>query len=922
MNPSDFIIIRGPVGDNRYKCKLCTGRAPTRSYRDHARSAMHQRKVEERNARNALNPLFMRPPEGPPQPDHTQVTVEDQAPDELVFDAIGFNAGGSDNGSEDELLTFRDISHATPFNSTDVPLGPAQEEIDWDDYLFEAMNQLSDEPFPSDLLPKPSLPSADTSWYPFKNKEEMSNPYVSPQLDFLPEDPRGSEIYKFSQSSKWLHGLPPDLRVQMIESNQQHFYIFEPAMANNGQIVVPVFFYKAGLGTYAKCAVPQVEYTHEPLSVNVRMPLDLSFNSDRLVEVNVLNLGQSYPEIVMGSHGRLAELCKNQILDSPARQLPNPWRTKAGGKIIRHMPINLYADDTSGNVSKQWNRHISFYFTLAGLPPKLSNMQYNCHFLSTSNEAGVLEIGEQIVEELNMLATDGFVAHDASTGSDVLIMSLVLCFQADSPMHAEVTNTPLPNEGSSQICLLMGRSDGLITPDFQKSPLPRNWETIQTQTKSLWEIGKKGVKSHFDDKTKELGIRDSINRRFVEVMQQKDNVDAQTEVNLMAQSDSHRLFNPFLKLKGFDGCLDTPVEILHVFLLGIVKYMTRDFMKSLKVKELAQVLASWDALNVKGLNVPSIPAKYLVEHFSSLVGKDFKIILQTAPFVLYQFMNDSQRNHWISLGQLATYVFQTRITNMPQYLADLRKHIDIFLCHSINMSAQWVNKPKFHMLKHLPESIECFGPAPLFATEKFESFNSVLRNASVHSNRHRPGRDLGLSFLNFQALRLVASNAQLCNHKTGMTFHASSGVTNMFRSNPLIQKSMGYNPMAMGSPIMFPTPIQSVLPKADQEEIPSYFQQYPNARIKQVSQLRLSEKDVVKKGYFVLVAPGGITRDQVIGRVNSLWQIEWDHQIRYVMKTTTFKLLGVDPFYQMRILENTHEARYLAVIDRSSARTH
>jgi hypothetical protein len=96
----------------------------------------------------------------------------------------------------------------------------------------------------------------------------------------------------------------------------------------------------------------------------------------------------------------------------------------------------------------------------------------------------------------------------------------------------------------------MGRRDGLISPEFQKSPLPRSWETIQTQTKSLWEIGKKGVKSHFDDKTKELGIRDSINRRFVEVMQQKDNVDAQTKVNLLAQSASHRLFNPFLKLKG------------------------------------------------------------------------------------------------------------------------------------------------------------------------------------------------------------------------------------------------------------------------------------------------------------------------------------------------------------------------------------
>jgi hypothetical protein len=79
---------------------------------------------------------------------------------------------------------------------------------------------------------------------------------------------------------------------------------------------------------------------------------------------------------------------------------PNPWRAKAKGKIMRHVPLVLYCDDTSGNVSKKWNKHISFYYTLAGLPPKHSNQQYNCHFLSSSNSAGTLELGEQIVDEI------------------------------------------------------------------------------------------------------------------------------------------------------------------------------------------------------------------------------------------------------------------------------------------------------------------------------------------------------------------------------------------------------------------------------------------------------------------------------------------------------------------------------------------
>jgi hypothetical protein len=84
-------------------------------------------------------------------------------------------------------------------------------------------------------------------------------------------------------------------------------------------------------------------------------------------------------------------------------QLTNPWRTREGGKIIRNMPITLYSDGTSGNVLKQWNKHVSFYFTLSGLPPRFSNQEFNCHFLTTSNRAGVLELSKMIIDELKCI---------------------------------------------------------------------------------------------------------------------------------------------------------------------------------------------------------------------------------------------------------------------------------------------------------------------------------------------------------------------------------------------------------------------------------------------------------------------------------------------------------------------------------------
>lgn len=148
--------------------------------------------------------------------------------------------------------------------------------------------------------------------------------------------------------------------------------------------------------------------------------------------------------------------------------LINPWRKKADGRIIRHMPLVLYCDDLSGNVSKKWNKHIAFYFTLAGLPPKMSNQEYNCHFLTTSNTAGALELADPRIDELKYahlsklthkvfsltyassdLMTEGFVAYDHKSQSEVLVMATVLCHLGDSPMHAEVTNTMNPTSSLS-----------------------------------------------------------------------------------------------------------------------------------------------------------------------------------------------------------------------------------------------------------------------------------------------------------------------------------------------------------------------------------------------------------------------------------------------------------------------------------------
>ncbi|KAF8575410.1 hypothetical protein K439DRAFT_1370009 [Ramaria rubella] len=84
--------------------------------------------------------------------------------------------------------------------------------------------------------------------------------------------------------------------------------------------------------------------------------------------------------------------------------LPNPSRAHAGGKKVYSVPLWLYCDDTSGNVSKKWIKLISLLFTLAGLLKKMTQLAYNVHFLGTSNVMGPLELLEQVVSDMTYVA--------------------------------------------------------------------------------------------------------------------------------------------------------------------------------------------------------------------------------------------------------------------------------------------------------------------------------------------------------------------------------------------------------------------------------------------------------------------------------------------------------------------------------------
>ena len=236
-----------------------------------------------------------------------------------------------------------------------------------------------------------------------------------------------------------------------------------------------------------------------------------------------------------------------------------------------------------------------------------------------------------------------------------------------------------------------------------------------------------------------------------------------------------------LNASGLDPHADTPVEILHTILLGFVKYFWRDVIQNQlgtnpPKKELLKTRLN--SLDISGLQLgKNLNGHTLVQYAGSLTGRDFRIIAQVAPYVLYDLVPPACLDVWVSLCNLVPVVWQPTIVDIDEYIvssANVRRHLFLkcqfqahletaikeFLYRVICWTPRWFNKPKFHFILHLPTNIRRFGPAVLFATETFESYNAVIRNKSVHSNHRAPSQDIALAFARYSRVRHLFSGGR------------------------------------------------------------------------------------------------------------------------------------------------------------------
>lgn len=126
--------------------------------------------------------------------------------------------------------------------------------------------------------------------------------------------------------------------------------------------------------------------------------------------------------------------------------------------------------------------------------------------------------------------------------------------------------------------------------------------------------------------------------------------------------------------------------------------------------------------------------------------------------------------------------------------------IDDFLAATAKWTPQWFNKPKFHVLLHLPAHIRRFGPAILFATEGFEAFNAVIRLKSLHSNRQAPSRDIARAFAQGDRVRHLLSGGYFFRRSAGALVQAARCPIDL--SKPRSSQDRAYTAL---KPVLSPT---------------------------------------------------------------------------------------------------------------------
>ncbi|KAJ7707163.1 hypothetical protein B0H16DRAFT_1824386 [Mycena metata] len=690
---------------------------------------------------------------------------------------------------------------------------------------------------------------------------DFANPLVREHLHFYHEVT--TTVSESWQAGKWLNEIETDdlspMWANWTGASHRHFYVKELAQCINGTYMVPLKWIVYQKNVHAEGYV----VTREPVSrksLNSHPTADSAsqsgiFTVEEHDVVRVLAVDLRYNFLDLRQQGSIKF---SGVQNAFTPYTPHPVRTVAQGRPVFVLRIMPWADDVSGNRSKQYNAHMNLYLANLNLPHKQLAQEYFVRFCATSPVAGSSEQFEALAEDCQQ--NDWTSAYDCELQQEILFRVGIHLLPADNPQQAENTST----SGSSSTYWCREDDSGgsaihretdagyhaLFAPGKTRTP-KETVEKIKEQIKSACL----GVASAVELLQTESGVKDKIAVHWIGQLMEKARERQQEEVynhltrdprlsdpkikgderknikqgiidkiqdelyqwvivqppdryeklneaarkNPELRPGDH--YNVLLELRGLDPHRDSPCEILHTILLGEDKYVWHETGKAWNDEQGTIFAGRLQSSSIDGLTIPPLRSRYMVQYKKSLIGKHYKAIQQLAIFQLDEKLcSTALFELWKANGVLGALLWYPEIKNMDEYLADLGIAIDNVLDHwSIVDPTRITQKYKLHVLPHIPPGVRRFGPSILFHTEVFECWNSVFRLCSVLSNHQAPSLDIATTLADMERFKHQVSGGWWKPDGSDWT-RAGSKISNFLVGNKNLQHRLGWTPQSLLKP--------------------------------------------------------------------------------------------------------------------------
>ncbi|KAJ7036123.1 hypothetical protein C8F04DRAFT_1339635 [Mycena alexandri] len=632
--------------------------------------------------------------------------------------------------------------------------------------------------------------------------KDWANPETRKFIHVYPEIPEDGVIREIWHAQKWRKDMDLDNLSPMYAAPHCHFFVNELARLKNGDLVIPIPWIKFKNIVCADAF--KVELDDEGLAT-VLDTLTILISTLDLVS-NFLDLEDEQGILAWSDLPAVpAETKKKKYPDC----MPNPKRALAQGDCIYSCFIDYFGDDVSGNRSRSWNKHWNAYMTNRGLPRELLQQEYHIHFISTSPNASITEQFTVFKSVLELTHKDPVKVRDADTCETTQLCIYVNAGPSDNPMQSEITgHIGAKGNHMCRKCKAGGteiekETDACFHSLFEPGT-PRSKEDILTELKKQVKLACSGVAKPIKETQTATGVKDAYTQHWINYLLDqfsikktetltRSNTEIQEELVQWTLDNEAKIYSGFLTLKGFDPTKDTPVEILHTILLGVVKYIWHSSHTKWNDTQKQTYSRRLQATNIDGLSVHPIRANYIMQYPNSLIGRQLKTIAQTNVFHVYGIVNDAQFATWRAVGELSALIWFTEIRDLKEYCSDLHIAVgNVLDTFAVLDPTKILTKIKLHLLSHTPEDVVAFGPLIGVMTEMYECFNAVFRYCSILSNHLAPSRDIALQLADQEGLKHRLTGGWWPSETEGEWEQASPAVRAFLHTRPVLQKLVGW----------------------------------------------------------------------------------------------------------------------------------